>query len=132
MESKPYMFKMFEYDFLLNFEANEGGLDVVGYAYLKNGRHLYSAFIQSAVQLMPFHSPTHTHTHTHTHQRRLAAMQGTNQEQFGVRHLAQGHFETPRGESNRQPSDWQKSALTPEPMFSFMQRSTQVKLTLRN
>ena len=37
-----------------------------------NGLHLYSAFIQSAVQCMPL-------IHPFTHQRRLAAMQGTNQ-----------------------------------------------------
>ena len=41
-----------------------------------NGLHLYSAFIQSAVQLMPL---IHPFTHTFTHQWRLAAMQGTNQ-----------------------------------------------------
>ena len=41
-----------------------------------NGLHLYSAFIQSAVQCMPL---IHPFTHTFTHQRRLAAMQGTNQ-----------------------------------------------------
>ena len=41
-----------------------------------NGLHLYSAFTQSAVQFMPL---THPFTHTFTHQRRLAAMQGTNQ-----------------------------------------------------
>ena len=40
------------------------------------GLHLYSAFIQSAVQFMPL---IHPFTHTFTHQRRLAAMQGTNQ-----------------------------------------------------
>ena len=39
-----------------------------------NGLHLYSAFIQSAVQFIPLILPF-----THTHQRRLAAMQGTNQ-----------------------------------------------------
>ena len=37
-----------------------------------NELHLYSTFIQSAVQFMPL-------IHTFTHQRRLAAMQGTNQ-----------------------------------------------------
>ena len=37
---------------------------------------LYSAFIQSAVQLMPL---IHPFTHTLTHRRRLAAMQGTDQ-----------------------------------------------------
>ena len=41
-----------------------------------NGLHLYSAFIQSAVQFKPL---IHPFTHTFTHQRRLAAMQGTNQ-----------------------------------------------------
>ena len=45
-----------------------------------NGLHLYSAFIQSALQFLPLIHPfTHTFTHTFTHQRRLAAMQGTNQ-----------------------------------------------------
>ena len=39
-----------------------------------NGLHLYSAFIQSAVQFMPL---IHPFTHTFTHQR--PAMQGTNQ-----------------------------------------------------
>ena len=38
--------------------------------------HLYSAFIQSALQFLPL---IHPFTHTFTHQRRLAAMQGTNQ-----------------------------------------------------
>ena len=37
-----------------------------------NGLHLYSAFIQSALQFLPL-------IHPFTHQRRLAAMQGTNQ-----------------------------------------------------
>ena len=32
-----------------------------------NGLHLYSAFIQSPVQLVPTHTRTHTRTHTHTH-----------------------------------------------------------------
>ena len=56
-----------------------------------NDRHLYRAAIQSAVQLMPL---IHPFTHTFTHQRRLAAMQGTDQlvqEQSGV-----GHFGAPR------------------------------------
>ena len=46
----------------------------------KNGKQTafiqYSAFIQSALQFMPL---IHPFTHTFTHQRRLAAMQGTNQ-----------------------------------------------------
>ena len=37
-----------------------------------NGLHLYSAFIQSALPFLPL-------IHPFTHQRRLAAMQGTNQ-----------------------------------------------------
>ena len=41
-----------------------------------NGLHLYSAFIQSAVQFLPL---IHPFTHTFTHQRRSAAMQGTDQ-----------------------------------------------------
>ena len=45
--------------------------------WMVNGLHLHSAFIQSAVQFS--HSPIHPFTHTFTHQRRLAAMQGTNQ-----------------------------------------------------
>ena len=43
---------------------------------LVNGLHLYSAFIQSAAQFIPL---IHPFTLTFTHQRRLAAMQGTNQ-----------------------------------------------------
>ena len=39
---------------------------------LLHGLHLYSAFIQSALQFMPL-------IHPFTHQRQLAAMQGTNQ-----------------------------------------------------
>ena len=45
-------------------------------AFILSAVHLYSAFIQSAVQCMPL---IHPFTHTFTHQRRLAAMQGTNQ-----------------------------------------------------
>ena len=78
-----------------------------------NGLHLYSAFIQSAVQCMPL---IHPFTHTFTHQRRLAAMQGTNQLVGGNRGLGvllRGHFDTPRVGSNRQPSDCQATALTP-------------------
>ena len=44
--------------------------------FIQSAVHLYSAFIQSAVQCMPL---IHPFTHTFTHQRRLAAMQGTNQ-----------------------------------------------------
>ena len=60
---------------------------------------------------------THSHTHIHTptaigcH----ARYQPARQEQLGVRCLAQGHFDTPGVESNRQPSDCQTTALPPEP-----------------
>ena len=77
--------------------------------YKVNGLHLYSAFIQSAVQLMPL---IHPFTHTFTHQRRLSWYRPARQEQLGVRCLAQGHFDTPRVGSNRQPSDCQTTALT--------------------
>ena len=42
------------------------------FGHTKNGLHLYSAFIQSAVRFMPL-------IHPFTHQRWLAATQGTNQ-----------------------------------------------------
>ena len=96
-----------------------------------NGLHLYSAFIQSTVQFMPLIHPS---THIFTHQRQLAAMQGTNQEQFRVRRLAQGHFDMLRVGSNRQPSDCQMTALTfwaASPILSyksFMKRYTKPKL----
>ena len=59
-----------------------------------NGLHLYSAFIQSAIQFRPL-------IHPFTHQQRLAA----RREQLGARCLAQGHFDTPRVGSNRRPPD---------------------------
>ena len=75
-----------------------------------NGLHLYSAFIQSALQFLPliliFHTPTAIGCH--------ARSQPARQEQLGVRCLAQGHFNTPRVGSNRQPSACQ-TALPPEP-----------------
>ena len=49
---------------------------IAGVDQMVNGLHLYSAFIQSALQFLPL---IHPFTHTFTHQRRLAAMQGTNQ-----------------------------------------------------
>ena len=64
-------------------------------AYHVNGLHLYSAFIQSAVQFRPLIHPfTHIHTHIHTptaigcH----ARYQPARQEQLSVRGLAQGHW----------------------------------------
>ena len=84
-------------------------------AFIQSAVRLYSAFIQSAVQFMP-HSPVHTHIHTHIHTPMAigchARYQPARQEQSGVRCLAQGHFDTPRVGSNRQPSDCQMTALT--------------------
>ena len=78
-----------------------------------NGLHLYSAFIQSAVQFMPL---IHPFTHKFTHQRRLAAMQGTTNQRvrsnWGLGVLLRDHFDMPRVGSNRQPSDCQTTALT--------------------
>ena len=73
---------------------------------------LYSAFIQSALQFLPLIHPfTHTFTHP-TAIGRHARYQPARQEQLGVGRLAQGHFDTPRVGSNRQPSDCQTTALT--------------------
>ena len=73
-----------------------------------NGLHLYRAFIQSGVQFMPLiHTPTEIGCH--------ARYQPACQEQLRVRRLAQGHFDTPRVGSNRQPSNCQTTALPPEP-----------------
>ena len=79
-----------------------------------NGLHLYSAFIQSALQFFASHSPIHTHIHTPTAIGCHARYQPARQEQLGVRCLG-GHFDTPRVGSNRQPSDCQTTALPPEP-----------------
>ena len=67
-----------------------------------NGLHLYSAF----------HSPLHTDIHTPTAIGCHARYQPAHQEQLGVRCLAQGHFNTARVGSNRQPSDCQTTDLT--------------------
>ena len=80
--------------------------------FLVNGLHLYSAFIQSAVQFYASHSPIHTHIHTPTAIGCHARYQPARQEQLGVRGLAQGHFDTPRVGLNRQPSDCQMTTLT--------------------
>ena len=71
------------------------------------------------------HSPIHTHIHTPTAIGCHARYQPARQEQLGVWCLAQGHFDTPRVGSNRQPSDCQTTALPPElyrPLVSFSRR----------
>ena len=56
---------------------------------MENGMHLYSTFIQSALQFMPLIlTPTAIGCQ--------ARYQPARQEQLGVRRLAQGHFDTPR------------------------------------
>ena len=70
---------------------------------------MHCIYIYSAVQFMPL---IHTHIHTPTAIGSHARYQPTHQEQLGVRCLAQGHFDTPRVGSNRQPSDCQTTALT--------------------
>ncbi|KAJ8274115.1 hypothetical protein COCON_G00087400 [Conger conger] len=69
-----------------------------------NGWHLYSAFIQSAVQLMLSPSPIHTHTHT-------PAAIGCH-----ARCLAQGHFDTAQaGDGTGNPPTARQLLLRPEP-----------------
>ena len=56
---------------------------------------------------------THSHTHSHTNGNWLPCKEPTSSSgALGVRCLAQGHFDTPRVGSNRQPSDCQTTALT--------------------
>ena len=57
---------------------------------------------------MPLIHLSFTHTMIGCHTR----YQPARQEQLGVRCLAQGHFDTPRVGSNRQPSDCRTTALT--------------------
>ena len=71
-----------------------------------NGLHLYSAFIQSALQFYASHSPIHTQTAIGCHVR----YQPTCQEH---RCLAQGHFGMPRVGSN--PPTARRLLLPPEP-----------------
>ena len=73
------------------------------------------------------HSPIHTPTAIGCH----ARYQPARQEQLGVRCLAQGHFDTPRVGSNRQPSDCQTTALTswaisPQNSHQFLQFPSQI------
>ena len=80
-----------------------------------NGRHLYSAFIQRAVQLMLL-------IHTQTAIGCRARYRPPRQERLGVRRLAQEHFDTPRAGPNRQP-------LPPEPLsFPTREAGNQIQL----
>ena len=73
-----------------------------------NGLYLYSAFIQSAVQLMPF-------IHPFTHQWWLAAMQGTNQlirSNWGFGVMLRDTSTHPGRDRTGNPSDCQTTGLT--------------------
>ena len=72
----------------------------------------YIAPLSKRCTIYASHSPVHTHIHTPTAIGCHARHQPARQEQSGVRCLAQGHFDTPRVGSNRQPSDCQMTALT--------------------
>ena len=59
---------------------------------------------------------TRSHTHSHTNgDWRPCKVPTSSSGAIGVRCLAQGHFDTPRVGSNRQPSDCQTTALPAEP-----------------
>ena len=80
----------------------EGAVLLLPFVIMVNGLHLYSTFIQSAVQFMPL---IHTHIHTPTAIGCHARYQPARREQLGVRCVAQGHFDKPRVGSNQQTSD---------------------------
>ena len=80
-----------------------------------NGLHLYSAFIQSALQFMPL---IHPFTHTLTHQRRLAAMQGTDQlvrSNWGLGVLLRDTSTRPGWDRTGNPPTARRLLLPPEP-----------------
>ena len=80
-----------------------------------NGLHLYSAFIQSALQFMPL---IHPFTHTFTHQRRLAAMQGTNRlvrSSWGLGVLLKDTLTRPGWNRTGNPPTARRQLLPPEP-----------------
>ena len=82
-----------------------------------NGLHVYSAFIQSTVQFMPLIHPF-THTHSLTHQRRLAAMQGTNQlvrSNLGLGVLLKDTSTRPGWDRTGNPPTARRQLLPPEP-----------------
>ena len=76
-----------------------------------NGLHLYSTFIQSALQFMPL-------IHPFTHQRRLAAMQGTNQlvrSNWGLGVLLRDTSTRPGWDWTGNPPTARRQLLPPEP-----------------
>ena len=82
-----------------------------------NRLHLYSAFIQSAVKFMRL---IHPFTHTLTHQRRLAAMQGTNQlvrSNWGLGVLVRDISTRPGWDRTGNPPTAGRLLLPPEPQL---------------
>ena len=76
-----------------------------------NGLHLYSAFIQSAVQFMPL-------IHPFTYQQQLAAMQGTNQliqSNWGLGVLLRDTSTRPGWDRTGNPPTARRQLLPPEP-----------------
>ena len=89
-------------------------------AFIQSTVHLYSAFIQSAVQFMPL---IHPFTHTLTHQRRLAAMQGTNQlvrSNWGLGVLLRDTSTRPGWDRTGNPPTARRQLLPPEPYRSHI------------
>ena len=100
-------------------------------AFIQSSVHLYSAFIQSTVQCMPLIHPfTHTFTHTFTHQRRLAAMQGTNQlvrSNWGLGVLLKDTSTRPGWDRTGNPLTARRQLLPPEPYRPIRDRSMVVR-----
>ena len=91
------------------------GLKWLKWLHLVNGLHLYSAFIQSAVQFKPL---IHPFTHTFTLQRRLAAMQGTNQlvrSNWGLGVLLRDTSTCPGWDRTGNPPTARRQLSPPEP-----------------
>ena len=83
-----------------------------------NGQHLYSVFIQSALQLMLLIDPF-----THTHKRRLAAMQGTNKlvrSNWGLGVLLKDTSTSPGWDRTGNPPTARRLLIPPAPMSPCM------------
>ena len=96
-----------------------------------NRLHLYSAFIQNALQIMPL---IHPFTHTFTHQRRLAAMQGTNQlvrSNWGLGVLLKDTSKHPGWIRTGNPPTARRQLLPPEP-YRLIHPSTLSSLYIQN
>ena len=74
----------------------------VAYTVHSKWLHLYSAFIQSALQRMPL---IHPFTHTLMAVSYHARCWPDHREQFGVQYLAKGHFDMQTGGAGDQTSD---------------------------